>query len=231
MFCTSYGLSAFTLSEPALCCFVAFLVHQGMAYSSIRLYLSALRHHQLIDCGEDPALDSLYRLHYVLRGCHRSLPSMVRVQWLPITPQILRLLHEQWSERSDDYSTVCAWATCCVAFFAFLRCGEFTCRSLAAYNHCILSLQDVTLDSRSEPTVVHLTLRYSKTDIFGAGVTIHLGRTNNTLRPVSALLAYLARRPPSPGPLFLLQSGQPLSREFLVSSVQQTLASTRVDVS
>lgn len=93
----------------------------------------------------------------------------------------------------------------------------------------MLSLQDVTVDRRSDPSMVHLTLRQSKTDIFGAGVTIHLGRTGDTLCPVAALLAYLARRPPTPGPLFLLQSGQPLSKQALVSSIRQTLTSVGID--
>ena len=98
------------------------------------------------------------------------------------------------------------------AFFAFLRSGEFTCPTWAAYRPSMLSLRDVSIDSQSCPSVVHMTLRQSKTDIFGAGVTIHLGRTGDTLCPVSALLEYLARRPSTPGPLFLLQSGEPLQR-------------------
>ena len=79
------------------------------------------------------------------------------------------------------------------------------------YNQSMLSLRDVTIDSTSNLSVVHLTLRQSKTDVFGAGVTIHLGHTEDTLCPVSALLAYLAIRPPTPRPLFLLESGEPFS--------------------
>ena len=85
-------------------------------------------------------------------------------------------------------------------------------------------------NSRVDPTVAHLTLRHSKTDIFGVGVTIHLGRTGDSLCPVSSLLAYLSRRPSSPGPLFLLQSGQPLSKQVLVSTVHDALGSAGVDV-
>ena len=79
---------------------------------------------------------------------------------------------------------------------------------------------------------MYVSLRHSKTDIFGAGVTIHLGRTDDILCPMSALLAYmyLARRPSTPGPLFLLQSGKPLSRQLLVSKVRHTLESAGLDV-
>ena len=229
-FCASYSFQPFPLSEPVLCRFAASLVTEGMSYSTIRLYLSAARYYQILEGGPDPSLDALTHLHYVLRGCRRSLPNSVRPSRLPITPAILRFLHSHWSSHPDDYDTVCIWAACCVAFFAFLRCGEFTCDSWSSYSSSVLSLEDVVFNSRVDPTVAHLTLRHSKTDIFGVGVTIHLGRTGDSLCPVSSLLAYLSRRPSSPGPLFLLQSGQPLSKQVLVSTVRDALGSAGVDV-
>ena len=230
-FCQSYSLPAFPLSEVVLYRFVASLVRDNLSYSTVRLYLSAVRHRQLMDGGEDPALGSLHILHYVLRGCHRSLPSSIRPQRLPISPNILRLLYRQWSNKAQDYDIVCLWAACCIAFFAFLRSGEFTCDSWAAYNDSVLSLQDVSVDSHSCPSMVHLMLRRSKTDIFGSGITIHLGKTGDILRPVSSLLSYLVCRPRSPGPLFLLRSGHPLSRVYLVHAVRQALSCTGLDVS
>ena len=107
--------------------------------------------------------------------------------------------------------------------FGFLHLGKFTCNSWATYNLFMLSLSNVMIESRSTPSVVQLTLRQSKTDVFGGGVTIYLDHTGDTLFPVSALLAYLAIRPPIPGPLFLLKSGDPLSRQALVSAVRLTL--------
>ena len=49
-----YNLLAFPLSELTLCRFVAFLVQEGLTYSSVRQYLCALRHRQLLDGGPDP---------------------------------------------------------------------------------------------------------------------------------------------------------------------------------
>ena len=230
-FCARFVLQAFPLSELVLCRFVALLVHESISYGTIRMYLCAIRHRQLLDGGPDPAFASLHRLHYVLRGCHRSLPSSVHPSRLPITPTVLRLLHHVWSDQAHVYDTVCIWAACCVAFFAFLRSGEFTCSSWSTYDQSALSLRDVTLDSRLNPSMIHLLLRRSKTDVFGTGVTIHLGRTGDVLCPVCALLAYLARRPSTSGPLFLLQSGQPLSRCALVTAVRQALACAGLDVS
>ena len=87
------------------------------------------------------------------------------------------------------------------------------------------------IDSRSTFMVVQLSLRQSKTDMFRAGVTISLGHTGDSLCPVSALLAYLAIHPPTPGPLFLLKSGDPLSQEALGSAVHLTRSSAGLDVS
>ena len=95
----------------------------------------------------------------------------------------------------------------------------------------MLSLSDVMIDSRSTLWMDQLTLRQSKKDVFGAGVKIYLGRTGNTLCPVSGQLAYLAIRSPTPGPLFLLKSGDPLSQQALVSAIRLTLFSAGLDIS
>ena len=119
-----YNLLAFPLSELTLCRFVAFLIQEGLTYSSVRQYLSALRHRQLLDGGPDSTLNSCSRLHYVLRGCHRSLPPATRPQRLPLSPYILRLLYCYWSRPSHNHDSICLWAVCCVGFFGFLRSGE-----------------------------------------------------------------------------------------------------------
>ena len=174
-FCAKFSLQAFPSSELVLCHFVAFLVHEGISYSTIRLYLCAIHHCQLLDGGPDPGFASLHRLHYILRGCHQALPSSVCPCHLPITPTVLRLLHQSWSYQAHVYNIVCMWAACYVAFFAFLRSGEFTCSSWSTYDQSVLSLHDMTLDNRLDPTIIHLLLRRSKTDVFGTNVTIHLG--------------------------------------------------------
>ena len=155
-----------------------------MSYSSIRRYLSALHHHQLLERGVDPSLSTLHHLHYVLWGCHRLSPTSVHQKWLPITPAILRFLHHHWSRHSHDFDTLCYWAACCVRFFAFMRSSEFTCQSWASYKPSMLSLCNIAIDSRSNRSVIHLTLRQYKNDILRAGVTIHLGHTGDTLWPI-----------------------------------------------
>ena len=81
------------------------------------------------------------------------------------------------------------------------------------------------------PPMWQSTLRGSKTDPFGVGCTLFIGRTNSSICPVTALLAYLAIRPPSPGPLFVHDNGSPLTRSGLVSAVRAGLSGAGVDLS
>jgi hypothetical protein len=79
-----------------------------------------------------------------------------------------------------------------------------------------LNLRDLALDSHTHPTLVRLKIKQSKTDPFRQGVEVFLGRTDTPLCPVQALIQYLGVRSPTPGPLFVLSTGSPLSRSHLV---------------
>lgn len=56
-----------------------------------------------------------------------------------------------------------------------------------------------------------------------------LERTEHTICPVTALLGYLARRGNHPGPLFIFQDGNTLSKERLLERIQQALTSRGMD--
>ena len=61
------------------------------------------------------------------------------------------------------------------------------------------------------------------------GTVIHLGRTGNSLCPVAAILAYMARRGSEQGPLYIFRDGSTLSRRHLVSEVRSALSSCGLD--
>ena len=150
---------------------------------------------------------------------------MSQKQRLPITPAILRQLRQHWEARSGDHDTIMLWAACCLGFFGFLCCAEFTCPSMQRYDAgAHLSLQDFAVDSHSNPTTIRISIKQSKTDPFRKGVDIFLGRTNQALCPVAAMLAYVAIRGQGPGPLFLHRDGSPLSRVYLVQALHSALA-------
>ena len=94
----------------------------------------------------------------------------------------------------------------------------------------MLSFGDVSIDSHSSPTFISLLLCQSKTDVFGAGVRIYLGRVDGPICFVKSLLSYLAIRGSKLGPLFQFLDGSPLSQRRLVDAVREALALAEMDV-
>ena len=122
------------------------------------------------------------------------------------------------------------WAAACIGFFGFLRAGEFTVPSAEAYDpDTHLNLSDIALDSHTSPSVVRVSIKQSKTDPFRQGVDIFIGRSGSTVCPVQALIQYLGLRSSAPGPLFVLSSGVPLTRVFLVTNLQAALRKSGLD--
>ncbi len=122
------------------------------------------------------------------------------------------------------------WAACCIAIFGFLRCGELTCTSASTpVVLAVNTVNDISVNSRVNPSYIQVFLRSSKTDPFGVGVTLALGKTGHVICPVSAVLSYLAVRSSAPGPLFIFPDGSPLSRNKLMSAVRQALVDQGID--
>lgn len=224
-FCEKFHLPTLPLTEHTLCQFLRFLSN-SVCWGTIRSYLSALRFWQIRAGFHDPSLSSFPRLEYVLKGTRRNKSKSPRNKRLPITPELLRWMHGVWSQPPLTFNRIMLWAACCTGFFGFMRAGEFTYPT--ASDHMIL-VSDISVDSLHSPQVITIKLRQSKTDQFGAGVCIYLGRTRDTLCPVTALLGYLAIRPPKPGPLFIFQDGSPLSRPKLIVHVREALAKAGID--
>ena len=92
-----------------------------------------------------------------------------------ITSEVLLSIHSHLPGSQDS---AMIWAACCIGFFEFLRSGEFTVPSLLDYDPCVhLSLSDVAVDSHSNPSILRLHLKQSKTDPYRVGV----GEDRNTL--------------------------------------------------
>ena len=71
-------------------------------------------------------------------------------------------------------------------------------------------------------------IKGSKTDPFRKGCFIYIGIGQHPLCAVRAVTNYLALRADAPGPLFVLQNGQPFSRNILTDWLRQIMASARV---
>ena len=187
--------------------FVSWLA-QSLAPASVAVYLASVRSLHLEYGFDDPTV-ATPRLRRVLKGIRRS-SSHVRSHRLPITKVILRSLHAQLSVVPSDVDATMFWAACCLAFFGFLRVSEFATRGpFISSRH--LSLADVAVSSGSPPSAIRLRLKFSKTDPFGTGCFVYLGRSGHDICPVSALLHYLSLRGDTAGPLFVWRDGSPLS--------------------
>ena len=97
------------------------------------------------------------------------------------------------------------WAASCLAFFRFLRSGEFTLQTAAAAP--AIQVSDTAMDSHTVPSVVCIHLRKAKMDPFGRDILLYLGRTGTDICPVAALLNYLLIRPCGDGPMHVRAPG------------------------
>lgn len=147
------------------------------------------------------------------RAQHGIPPSRPR---LPITPDILRRIHEAWTPRASEFDITMLWAAAVTCFFGFFRAGELTVPSASAFDPAVhLAWGDVAADENQPPSMVRVFLKRSKCDQFGRGVTVYVGKTDNSLCPVSAILAYVARRGDAPGAFFRFRSDAPLTKHVL----------------
>ena len=127
---------------------------------------------------------------------------------LPITPELLFRIRQMWSaaDGSSKWDNIMLWAACLLCFFGFLRFGEITVPAFDERAH--LSFSDVAVDSTKSPKILRVHIKASKTDPFRVGVDVFVGRTDNDLCPVSAVLVYMSMRP---GPLFRFQDNKPFA--------------------
>lgn len=173
----------------------------------------------------DPLVNCL-RLERVVRGIKR-VKGIRSTERLPVTDDIMLTIYRHLNSGLADHNML--WSACCLAYFGFLRSAEFTVSSLNNYSAAIhLNVQDITVDSRTSPSCIRMNIKASKTDPFRKGCFVHIGRAKPPLCAVEAMLAYLSIRGDVPGPLFLLQSGEPLSRALLTKWLRDILTAAGI---
>ena len=206
------------MTETQLCYFIAYLGDQGLMSSSIKGYLSAIRQLQIRaglpdpDCGRMPQLQQMLRGVKTTRGREGRPTQRKR----PITAQIMRQLRGIMGEEN-----MMLWAACTVAFFGFLRTGEFTVPSQREYDPKVhLNVGDVSANHPCNPDVVHIKVKKSKTD---PCYLVVLGKSGDDLCPMKALVGYLRKRGLNPGPLFIQKNSHPLTKPAFVSFVKERM--------
>ena len=154
------------------------------------------------------------QLQRLLRGIKR-VQGTNQTKRLPITSTLLKLILQS------------LWVACCLVFFGFLRAGEFTINSIFDPDIHI-TVQDIQVDSRTDPSSIRVHPKGSKTDPFRQGCHIYLRQGRYPICPISAMLTYLHLRGSAALPLFIHLDGRPLSRQQLSSFLQSTLQAAGV---
>lgn len=135
-----------------------------------------------------------------------------------------------WEGNGATQDYVMLWAAVTLCFFGFLRSGEVTVPSDSSFHPAThLIVNDISVNDTTNPTWLKLHLKASKTDPFRKGVDVVVGRTNEKLCPVAAMLAYVAMRGINPGFLFKFQDGRLLTKSHFVESVRKALAAAGFD--
>ena len=206
-----------------------------MAPSTIRTYLAAVRHAQIMRGLPEPReSSSLPRLHLVQSGVRRvraeSGPTQPRR--LPITPMLLRWMRPPslGQPRAVSYDEALLWAAATTCFFGFFRAGELTVPTPSAFNSAIhLAWGDVSISE--DGRMLRVFLKRSKTDQYGRGVEVFIGSTGDLLCPVDAVRVYAARRGSGEGAFFRTANGVPLSKPRFVEMVRSALTRAGIPTS
>ena len=198
-------------SEGTLVYFASYLA-RTVRHSTIKLYLAAVRNLHITAGYSDPLKGKLL-LHKVLRGILRYQGEQ-RIRRQPVTPQVLSAIRpvlQSWLS-PQDFSMI--WAAFNLAFFAFLRCSEFTYSSVRKFRPPFdLSTDCIAFHpTLACPQRMTVQLKSSKTDIYRRGQSLTIARTSSTLCAVSAMREYLLLAQPQRGPLFYFQTGNLLTR-------------------
>ena len=212
------------VSERLLMRFVAYCdEHKKLRHSTIKLYLCGIGFYYLKHGGFNPLTSSgklLECLSSILNGLKKKQGSIVKRQRLPITMPILsKMCSLLRMYVFGSFNSIMLEAACTIAFFGFLRCGEFTVLNQFD-QECHLCVSDFQITD----DCIFVTLKRSKTDPFRQGITIPLFKTGYSICPVLSILKYnqirLSLCLPRNEAFFICQDGKPLTRHFFISHVK-----------
>lgn len=202
--------------------------HLNLKCSTIKLYICGIRY-KFLQSGipnlfSNCCSSKMFRLEAIYKGIKKSEVKNTRER-LPITYDILLDICSHLQKGIFSvYTDILIETACIIAYFGFLRCGEFTV-NIEFDTECNLCLEDIRFVDDS--AVLHL--KSSKTDPFRLGVDIHLFRNDSALCPVKILHKYLSTRlskfnkNSSSDPLFLMEDGEALTRLYFISHLKSIL--------
>lgn len=199
--------------------YVAYLSAAGLSHATARSYLSAISYKCKIMGYPDPTQNFL-TVKLLLGMKHLKQRTDTR---LPITLQLLeRLVGVLPVVCESEYESKLFAAAYTLAFFGFLRVGEFTL-SPGSDRESIISMNDAAIVQANSNGCIQLTIRRSKTDQLGSGVVLSIPKVGGIVCPVHNLIEFLAIRPKFQGPLYCHFGGKCLTRYQFTSVLKKAL--------
>ena len=190
--------------------FIAFLSLTGKAPSTIATYISAIAYIHKVNLFHDPTDNFLVRK--LIEGAKRSRVTS-KDNRRPITFELLvKLINAVSHVTRDAYEAALFKAAFSLAFFAFLRVGEFTAKTRHSSTNFILLIQDIRLTQGG----LYVTIRHAKNNQHNVPITMEIKALSRNLTaycPVAIMSEYLHRRPAGGNdPLFVHFDSSPLTR-------------------
>lgn len=210
-------------------CFCANIRH--LAYATIKSYLAGVRNYCIAHNFEYPYIKTngqpMLQLQLVLKGIKKArLPkSILR---LPVTAMIMEKLFLVLDGRAfGTYNDKLMRAAITMAYFGFLRCGEFTTLTNDFDAETNLCLGDVSISS-TDLNEAFIILKASKTDPFRCGHTIPYFKVECIFCPVKALSEFVTERSKFArdltAPLLLFHDYSHLTRTKFLHMLHETCA-------
>ena len=115
-FCTQAKVTPFPVNEHDLC---SHLAQEKVSHSSIKGYLSAVRHLQISQGHPDPSMATMPKLEGVIKGIKstQAKAGTPKTTRLPITSAILNSIRLQWQREGPSQDQGMLWAAATLCFF------------------------------------------------------------------------------------------------------------------
>ena len=215
-FCDDMSVPACPVDVSVMCAFISSRVDaRDLRYPSVAALVAGVQFHARC---LDPSAGSLFSnpsIRLLLQGIKRARPCR-RDSRLPLSIQSVHstvaLLR---GGRFGPFLDLMLEAVILVAFFGFLRIGEFASDTGVFDARRTLRIADVSMGR----SCLFINLKQSKADREGKGCAVAIARSNTSFCPFSSMYRYLCVRNASSAgePLFVSRLGRPMSRAWFSS--------------
>ena len=225
-FCTYFSLIALP-ADPETLCYFAELLAITVSFGHIKNVLSSVKFLHAAYNLEYPVNN--FGLDATLQGLKRKL-AKTPFQVLPITPDILRLIHDRLDMRKK--SDLALWVSFLVAFFCLFRKKNVCPESSEPSKDKTLRRKHIEIDN--ENNIVYIYCNFSKTNQFGSSDLVIPVPGNqdprlDLVRHVTNLFAIVDADPDQPA--FTYAPGKFVHYRLFTDRLKSLLSSCGLDAS